>query len=391
MDVRAAHQLLDRCHGDDPRAVLEACQRLTLWIEHRRLTAVRELAANPAVSPQHTVAEIDRTSLTGAHRVVERADTVAALPAFDTALQAGAVTTAHLDVLAAGMRRLPEPQRQLLAEHDQQLASAATHLSVGKFRDLIDREVRQLETDGGLGRFEQQRRNTRLHTWTGNDGMYCGRFQLDPESGARVATQLRDTIESLFHDRTPDTAPADPIDKHAHLAALAFVAIVNGHGTTNTGRAAIGIIIDHDTLLDHAHQHGILDAHDMPVATVRRLLCDADIYPIVLNSKGIVTDLGNGQRLASRGQRRALHAMFPTCFIPGCDTPFEHCDIHHIRPWGTFRRTNLNDLRPVCNRHHHALHEGQWTITIDGWQVTITRPDGTTIIADPPRQRRPAA
>ena len=111
---------------------------------------------------------------------------------------------------------------------------------------------------------------------------------------------------------------------------------------------------------------------------MRRLCCDAAIVPVVLNSTGATLDLGREQRLASRAQRRALRAMHRTCAHPGCTVRFADCEIHHVIDWDHHGPTNLANLLPLCNRHHHLVHEGRWTLTLHpDRSITLHRPDGT--------------
>lgn len=144
----------------------------------------------------------------------------------------------------------------------------------------------------------------------------------------------------------------------------------------------IGLFIDHTTLVDTWHEHSICETYDgvpVPVSTVRRLCCDAEIIPYVLNGAGEVTDLGRSQRTVNRAQRRKLRAMHATCGgDPGCCVPFEQCEIHHVVFWRFLGRTDIENLLPLCSRHHHQTHEGGWTLSMTSDRtVTWTRPDGT--------------
>ena len=69
-------------------------------------------------------------------------------------------------------------------------------------------------------------------------------------------------------------------------------------------------------------------------------------------------------------QRRALEAIHPTCAIPDCEVIFDHCNVHHIEYWaksdsGGGGSTDLNNMVPLCSRHHHAAHEGGWKLKLD--------------------------
>ena len=114
------------------------------------------------------------------------------------------------------------------------------------------------------------------------------------------------------------------------------------------------------------------------MATVRRLCCQADIVPVVLDGDGVTVDVGRAKRVASREQRRALRAMYRTCAHPDCTVGFDDCDIHHVRPWSAGGVTDLDNLLPLCSRHHHLVHEGGWTLTLRSDRtITWCRPDGS--------------
>jgi hypothetical protein len=92
------------------------------------------------------------------------------------------------------------------------------------------------------------------------------------------------------------------------------------------------------------HEHSIIDLGIdtvLPVETLRRMACCANIIPAVLAPTGCCATSAASARLASREQRRALRAMYPTCGIPGCRVGFEQCVIHHIRYWENHGRTDM--------------------------------------------------
>lgn len=94
--------------------------------------------------------------------------------------------------------------------------------------------------DGGIGLFERQRRATRLRRWVGPDGMFHVHGVFDPETGTVLWGAIDRQIETLFHDRHPDTTPTDPGDRQDHLAALALVDLVSTRTDTGTSMAASG-------------------------------------------------------------------------------------------------------------------------------------------------------
>ena len=70
--------------------------------------------------------------------------------------------------------------------------------------------------------------------------------------------------------------------------------------------------------------------------------------------------------------------MYRTCAHPHCSIVFDRCRIHHIIAWAIGGRTDLDKLLPLCETHHHLVHEGNWLLTMTPDRVcTWTRPDGT--------------
>ena len=83
----------------------------------------------------------------------------------------------------------------------------------------------------------------------------------------------------------------------------------------------IGVMIDLPTLLNGLHEHSLCETYDgtpIPVSQVRRMCCDANIIPYVLNGNEEVTDLGRSTRTTTRAQRRKLRGMHKTCVGDGC-------------------------------------------------------------------------
>jgi hypothetical protein len=119
--------------------------------------------------------------------------------------------------------------------------------------------------------------------------------------------------------------------------------------------------------------------------TLRRLGCDGLVQAMLHGVDGHPLDLGDRVRLATRNQRLALEARWPTCEIPGCDVPFSWCDVHHVVPWEDGGPTDLSNLRPRCSFHHHLVHEGGWreVIGLDG-RTVLLRPDGTRQVGPTP-------
>ena len=135
-----------------------------------------------------------------------------------------------------------------------------------------------------------------------------------------------------------------------------------------------------DALRDGLHRAGITDSgEDLSAATLRRMACDAEIIPTVLNSKGRVIDVGRRTRRVSEALRCVLIARDGGCVWPGCDVAPSRCDAHHIKHWANGGLTNADNLALLCHRHHILLHEGRHRLkrVDDAW--VVLKPDGTRL------------
>jgi hypothetical protein len=113
-----------------------------------------------------------------------------------------------------------------------------------------------------------------------------------------------------------------------------------------------------------------------------------------LGGDGEVLDIGRAMRLASPAQRQALSAMYTCCGFPGCTVAFQHTEAHHVTDWTRNKGpTDLANLFPLCDRHHHLVHEGQWKLELrPDRTITVTRPDGVIHFEGSSlTRRRPAA
>lgn len=89
-------------------------------------------------------------------------------------------------------------------------------------------------------------------------------------------------------------------------------------------------------------------------STVRRLLVDAD---------GTIVDIGRSHYSPTGLQRILLRLRDRHCRFPGCRRPAERCEVDHARPYDAGGLTDLDNLGPLCKRHHQAKTHGGWRIT----------------------------
>jgi len=235
---------------------------------------------------------------------------------------------------------------------------------------------KRLAGDDGESELDKQKASVSVRRWIDKpSGMHHTHLTLDPERDAKLWSAIDAQLATI---KQADGNSGTPIDQ---LLADAVVASVSGQRCGERRVPEICVHVDYDTMLNGLHEQSLCETADgipLPPATVRRLACEAAIVPIVLNGDGEVLDCGRDVRVANRAQRRALRAMYRTCAYPGCDITFDRCDIHHVIAWLQHGSTDLQNLLPLCGRHHHLVHEGHWRLTLDKHRIiTIHRPDGT--------------
>jgi hypothetical protein len=182
------------------------------------------------------------------------------------------------------------------------------------------------------------------------------------------------------------------LEKQSFLRAHALLALLDGTGA-RLGRPEIVVVVDHT----HPRPDGrpVID-WGIPVQLPDRVLADlahtAKVCTVVVRN-GVIIDapgelnLGRTTRVANRAQRRALGALYATCAIPGCDVRYSRTKLHHVIWWHHDGRTDLCNLLPLCERHHHDVHNNGWMLTLTPDRtLTIQLPDGQIMTTGPPKR-----
>jgi hypothetical protein len=163
--------------------------------------------------------------------------------------------------------------------------------------------------------------------------------------------------------------------------ADAFVAVAKsylGGGHDDAG----GATADHYQVVVHADAKAVKGAggcSDLPIDTVKRLLCDCSVVLVAEDEKGNPLDVGRKQRTVSTALRRALYARDRKCTFPGCHRK-RYLDGHHLKHWIHGGETVPANMTLQCEYHHKLLHEGAFSTVkeVDGTLRFVTA-DGRTI------------
>ena len=391
----------DVAQRDEVAAIVRRSREVQSWLDSVNVACARrtrELASVGQAEPAESLLgdQGQRPSRESAI-INKRVPACDAMPKFEAALAAGSISAGHIDAVASVLGRSDDEIRAAFVGEQERLLAAAQRERVEDFasgcRDLVrfltaERD-RRSGADTEMEELARQRAASKIRQWTNSDsGMMHTRVELDPVRGAKLKKALADMLRRHRKVEANAGVPWDELEVDSFLNGIDRAVGVGsceapadcGVGRPDLRVPEIGVFVDLATLLDGLHDHGICETYDgipVPVSEVHRLCCDANIIPYVLDGDGEVTDLGRSTRTVSRAQRRKLRAMHKTCVGHGCNVGFEQCEIHHVIFWRFDGTSNIDNLVPVCSKHHHLAHEGGWTLSMTPDRVvTWTRPDG---------------
>jgi hypothetical protein len=295
-----------------------------------------------------------------------------------------------LDVLARHTRGLSDAERSDLIAAGDELVDTASNVSVFGFERDVKNRVAAIKArhrpHSDVEQLERQRAGSSIKRWTEPaTGIKMTLIGLDPIRDATFHTVIDAQLARLRHDPANKQRPFEQLKIEALLASVSATA-------GEIGVPEVVLHTDTRTARQGRHEHTLCETQDgdpVPVATMQRFCCEAILTTVLVEADGTVRKLAE-QRTANRHQRRALSAMYATCAHPHCTIAFSHCRIHHIIWWTNGGQTILNNLLPLCETHHHLVHEGGWTITMTPDRtLTWNRPDGTTWMMHSSINRQP--
>jgi hypothetical protein len=386
-----------------------AIDRLVGWCEAQRLHCA-QLLRTLVAAPEQVLAQASRSGEREAEQVLRRADAASAAPSFAEALAAGRIATGHIDRLAAPLRRLEPAARARLLADSGRLVAMAGQLTPDEFGRALGREERRLASDDGEDRLERQRRSVRCRDRVDRDsGMHVWTLTVDPLTGLMLRNRVQAATETQFHTGTPPLCPSDPVEKQSFLRAHALLSLIDGNGV-RLGRPEIVVVVEageadergagavaaNDPNPVGSHRSADVDwglPVELPWSVLAQLAERGDVNGVVVRN-GVVLHapgqlrLGRTTRLANAAQRRALRALYSTCAVPGCAARYDLCSIHHVTWFRNGGSTDLDNLLPLCSKHHHAVHDNGWQLRLDADRsLTISLPDGHTMSTGPPKRR----
>ena len=342
---------------------------------------------------------------------------LAAMPAFATAFRAGEVSTCVVARLAR-LHANPRIRDQVEALDQQLLHHARTKPFAWFDAHCADLE-RVLDADGA------DRRNERAHakrdlsitqnfdrTWniTGHGAALEGaRFReiFDHFVDAEWHTDWEVAKATHGDNTTPGHLARSAAQRRFDAAlAMAEAAATNPNSVGGAKAITTNLVIDQATferelarLLDadtpsvdvadperlnerlESFRCATTDGHQVSAREAVLNALTNQIRRVVVNSAGVVIDLGRKQRLFTGSARLAVQLRANQCFHPSCLAHGRGLQVDHVHEWARDHgSTNPGNGAPGCGHHNRwkSTHHISARRNADGtW--TLTRPDGTTI------------
>ena len=329
-----------------------------------------------------------------------RASACAELPGFEAALAAGEISGAHLDVLARHVRGLSPAELVELRQREAELLKVAGR----EFAEGFDRSVRNIVNEirsrhrpsSDAEELERQRAASKVSSWVDRDtGIHKTLIELDPLRQQEFTLALNAHLARLKAQPGRSRATHQELKVEAFMAALAPPRQADSPGGVGGGCRVpkVIIVVDLKTLVDGRHAATIAELSNrspLPISTIREMLADSDIVPVLLSGEGQPLWVGRTRRVATAAQRDAITAIYGSCARPGCDRPIDDTQAHHTTSWSRGGDTDIDELGPLCAADHDAIHNGGYRLEIHDNHRSITwhRPDGSIEYHGPPPGRR---
>jgi hypothetical protein len=258
-------------------------------------------------------------------------------------------------------------------------------------RAAARRAVMIIDAEGEQRRRQAAKCTRGIHVWDELDGISTLVARMTTESAHAVMT----VIDESAHDKRSFSECGSSIGER-RVEALARLVLGPGLDEGESGErptppleARLDIVIDLPTLMGLANggdgtaeirgrgpiaAEGLrkLLADDSVAVTMRRLVAD----PLT----GHLLDLGLHTYAVSDRLREYLVARDATCRFPGCRRRATRCQIDHADSWDDGGATSIDNLGPLCVRHHQLKTHG-------GWRITASGADGSCAWLSPMKRR----
>ncbi len=344
-------------------------------------------------------------SLAEAGRLVKAGKTLATFTSAAALAEAGELGVAQLHALASVVAN-PRVQEHL-AEGEARLVGEAVTLDYAGYLTFLNSWVAAADPDGAHQSAERAHDNRRAHI-----GVVGNECFLDGAGGATQGVQLKEILDAFAHSewvadwddgvlqhgeqmcpglmsRTDAQRRFDALFAIFHAAASMTG---DSTGTAVTVNLLVGLgAFEHHLEKALGGEPAPLDPNDpmnrcetdsgVVIDPWDALIAAATghVRRVVLDSAGVVVDMGRKQRLFTGPMREAVLLSSRRCTRGGCTVPANHCEADHMLPWSQAGPTSTRNGGPQCDHHNRWKTRGYRTWRDPDGHWHHYRPDGTEL------------
>jgi hypothetical protein len=346
-------------------------QQLTQQVEAVRLAYLAELhvrgvaVAAGAVSTSAWLRDRHRVSNRAAHQAVTLASEVRdRCGQTGMVLSGGGVNVEQARVITAAVDTVPCEVRGAAEEALLGFAATFGPKELGRLGERIVEhvapEVAEKQTETELARSERRAfldRSFQIFEEPGSTRVRLAGW-LDREDAAHVRAALDPLTRPQPSGDCPDLRTPGQRRADALVEVCRLVLTCRKLPRDGGERPQVVVTIDVDKLKDRVAAATLDDGNQVSSAALRRLACDAQVLPVVLNGAGQILDVGRERRLFTGSLRKALAARDKGCAFPACDRPVRWTNAHHIVHWADGGTTAIDNGVLLCGHHHRVIHYG---------------------------------
>jgi hypothetical protein len=279
------------------------------------------------------------------------------MPATETALLAGEITTDHVRLLVDAKQLSPEA----FALDEDRLVRAATTYRVAHVEKLLAYWKQVNEPDRTEDEAESTFQERRAHASRSIRDLVMIDAMLDPVGGEIFLRELERREQELWEadwaearERLGDAACEADLWRTRQQRRADAMRIMAERSAAKPADATEARVLLH-VLVGEESLERICELSNGRVVTPGQLaphLDKADVERIVFDGPSKVIDVGVRQRLFRGATRTAVLVRDRGCIHPSCDVPMDRCEVDHVIPWADGGETTQRNGAATCGFHN---------------------------------------
>jgi hypothetical protein len=334
--------------------------RLASWAQARQSAVIAEFAKrrppewidDARYVPEEIACALSLTVRGANNRLALAQRLDDALPETPQAWEAGELDWPRVNLIAERTTTLTPEQAH---DVEREILPKVSNKTTGQLRRVVDRAVISADPEAAAARHEAARLQRDVTVRPIEDGMALLTATLDIEEAA--------VAERVINELAAKTGTG---------RADAFMSLLVGDAEpAPSSRPLIQVVVPASTLLGDDQPAEIPGWGVIPADAARRIAADGTWQRILTDPvSGTVLDVGRTRYRPPKALADHVRARDRVCAFPPCRKAADKCDLDHRLPFSQGGRTSVDNLQPLCPRHHEMKHDHGWTVH--------RSPDGTT-------------